>query len=167
MEPEPPPPGNLPTVLVSRGSLYVIVAVMGLSVLGCVCALAYSLANYARLKQNAEEARRYIASRAKAADLQHSGSSWTGAAAHARSTTVKMALASETPAAGNNPGGLGARAPNKRRMAPGRTVNGTVSDVVAEQVAPGTERAGSALSSVGAASVVSANAMKHGLTKAA
>lgn len=58
---------NLPVVLVNREGLYVIVAVLGVSILGCAGVLTYSFTNYAKLKRNADEARAYIASRVNAA----------------------------------------------------------------------------------------------------
>ncbi|KAK8775329.1 hypothetical protein V5799_031328 [Amblyomma americanum] len=64
---------SVPVVLVSRDSLYVIVAVLSASVLGCVAVVAYSFTNYNNLRQNAEEVRNYIASLAKAAELKKSG----------------------------------------------------------------------------------------------
>ncbi|KAL1467328.1 hypothetical protein MTO96_026211 [Rhipicephalus appendiculatus] len=59
---------NLPVVLVNREGLYVIIALLGVSILGCAGLLTYSFTNYAMLKQNAEEVRSYIASRIKAVD---------------------------------------------------------------------------------------------------
>ncbi|KAL1431938.1 hypothetical protein MTO96_013732 [Rhipicephalus appendiculatus] len=59
---------NLPVVLINRRGLYVIIAVLGVSILGCAGVLTYSFSNYAKLKRNADEVRSYIASRAKAAD---------------------------------------------------------------------------------------------------
>lgn len=61
---------NLPVVLLNRDGLYVIIAVLGVSILGCACVLTYSFANYSKLKHNAEEVRNYIASRANVAN-QH------------------------------------------------------------------------------------------------
>ncbi|KAK8775327.1 hypothetical protein V5799_031326 [Amblyomma americanum] len=61
---------SVPVVLISRDSLYVIVAVLSASVLGCVAVLAYSFTNYNNLRQNAEEVGNYIASLAKAAELK-------------------------------------------------------------------------------------------------
>lgn len=64
---------SVPVVLVSRESLYVIIAVLSASVLGCVTVLTYSLSNYNNLRRNAEEVRNYIASRAKVAEKKKSG----------------------------------------------------------------------------------------------
>lgn len=58
---------NLPVVLVNREGLYALIAVLGVSILGCACVLAYSFSNYIVLKKNAEEVRHYISSRAKLA----------------------------------------------------------------------------------------------------
>lgn len=63
---------NLPVVLINREGLYVIIAVLGVSILGCACVLTYSFTNYNKLKRNAEEVRNYIASRANVAN-QHGG----------------------------------------------------------------------------------------------
>lgn len=62
-EPEQPTEASIPIVLISRTGLHVIVAVLGIAILGCVCALAYSFGNYSKLKKNVEQARSYIASR--------------------------------------------------------------------------------------------------------
>ncbi|XP_077544701.1 uncharacterized protein LOC144157839 [Haemaphysalis longicornis] len=70
MEPELQTRVNLPVVLLNREGLYVIIAVLGVSILGCVCVLTYSFLNYSKLKSNAEEVRRYIASQAMAANQQ-------------------------------------------------------------------------------------------------
>lgn len=69
MEPELQTQVNLPVVLINREGLYVIIAVLGVSILGCACVLTYSFTNYHKLKSNAEEVRRYIASKAKVTDL--------------------------------------------------------------------------------------------------
>lgn len=53
---------NLPVVLVNREGLYVVIAVLGVSILACACVLAYSYSNYAVLKKNAEEVRSYLSS---------------------------------------------------------------------------------------------------------
>ncbi|KAK8758539.1 hypothetical protein V5799_034418 [Amblyomma americanum] len=88
---------NLPVVLVSRDGLYVILAVLGASILACACVLAYSFNNYNQLKRNAEEARKYIASRAKVADQQKSAAGRKGAA----SASVKQASMPALQGAGN------------------------------------------------------------------
>lgn len=74
MDPELRTEVNLPIVIVNRESLYVIIAVLGISILGCACVLTYSFINYHKLKRNAEEVRSYIPARAKEAD-QHGGKS--------------------------------------------------------------------------------------------
>ncbi|KAH7936688.1 hypothetical protein HPB49_002650 [Dermacentor silvarum] len=61
MDPELRAHANLPAVLINRQGLYVIIAVLGVSILGCACVLTYSFTNYSRLKRNAEEVRNYIA----------------------------------------------------------------------------------------------------------
>lgn len=68
MEPELQTQVNLPVVLINREGLYVIIAVLGVSILGCACVLTYSFTNYNKLKRNAEEVRNYIASRANVAN---------------------------------------------------------------------------------------------------
>lgn len=72
MEPDLHTQVNLPVVLINREGLYVIIAVLGVSILGCACVLTYSFTNYNKLKRNAEEVRSYIASRASIAN-QHGG----------------------------------------------------------------------------------------------
>ncbi|KAH7983638.1 hypothetical protein HPB52_013255 [Rhipicephalus sanguineus] len=67
MEPELQTQVNLPVVLMNREGLYAIVAVLGVSILGCACVLTYSFTNYSKMKRNAEEVRNYMASRAKVA----------------------------------------------------------------------------------------------------
>lgn len=67
MEPELQTQVNLPVVLMNREGLYAIVAVLGVSILGCACVLTYSFTNYSKMKRNAEEVRNYMASRAKLA----------------------------------------------------------------------------------------------------
>ncbi|KAH7968434.1 hypothetical protein HPB52_008413 [Rhipicephalus sanguineus] len=90
---------NLPVVLVNREGLYVIIAVLGVSILGCAGVLTYSFTNYAKLKRNAEEVRSYIASRVKAADQLSGGKQVTAAdVANHRPANVKVVI---PPAAGN------------------------------------------------------------------
>ncbi|KAL1431937.1 hypothetical protein MTO96_013731 [Rhipicephalus appendiculatus] len=90
---------NLPVVLVNREGLYVIFAVLGVSILGCAGVLTYSFTNYAKLKRNVEEVRSYIASRAKVADQLSGGKQVTAAdVANNRPATVKAVV---PPAAGN------------------------------------------------------------------
>ncbi|KAL1478950.1 hypothetical protein MTO96_015944 [Rhipicephalus appendiculatus] len=67
MEPELQTQVNSPVVLMNREGLYAIVAVLGVSILGCACVLTYSFTNYSKMKRNAEEVRNYMASRAKLA----------------------------------------------------------------------------------------------------
>ncbi|KAH7947492.1 hypothetical protein HPB52_012366 [Rhipicephalus sanguineus] len=52
---------NVPVVLINHAGLYVIIAELGVSILGCFCVLTYSFTSYAMLKRNAEEVRQYIA----------------------------------------------------------------------------------------------------------
>ncbi|KAH7954611.1 hypothetical protein HPB49_020126 [Dermacentor silvarum] len=59
---------NLPVVLINREGLFVIIAVLVISILGCAGVLTYSFSNYTKLKRNAEDVRGYIVSRVKAAD---------------------------------------------------------------------------------------------------
>ncbi|KAH7938409.1 hypothetical protein HPB49_023184 [Dermacentor silvarum] len=68
---------NMPLVPINREGLYVIIAVPGVSILGCPCVLTYSFTNYSRLKRNAEEVRNYIAASSGGAKVsvdQQSGS---------------------------------------------------------------------------------------------
>ncbi|KAH6935754.1 hypothetical protein HPB50_009321 [Hyalomma asiaticum] len=58
---------NAPVILINREGLYVVIGVLGVSILGCAAVLTYSFTNYAKLKRNAEEVRGYIALRTKAA----------------------------------------------------------------------------------------------------
>ncbi|KAH8036949.1 hypothetical protein HPB51_007618 [Rhipicephalus microplus] len=59
---------SIPVVFVNRHDLYVIVAVLGVAILGCACVLGYSFSNFAILKRNAEEVRSYNASRTNSTD---------------------------------------------------------------------------------------------------
>ncbi|KAH7942152.1 hypothetical protein HPB49_021251 [Dermacentor silvarum] len=89
---------GLPVVLVNRDGLYVIIAVLGVSILGCACVLTYSLGNYGKMKKNAEEVRNYILHRdTKAAVKEHSGGKQTTATggtgpSDARSVTVQIRM---------------------------------------------------------------------------
>ncbi|XP_064457024.1 uncharacterized protein LOC135367841 [Ornithodoros turicata] len=74
MEPEPEPQVNSPAVLINSEGLYVIIAVLGVSILGCACVLTYSFTNYNKLKKNAEEVRNFIASRTKLNEIAGAGS---------------------------------------------------------------------------------------------
>ncbi|KAH6926914.1 hypothetical protein HPB50_023530 [Hyalomma asiaticum] len=81
MDPEVDARANVPVVLINRDGLYVIIAVLGVSILGCACVLAYSLGNYDKLKKNAAEIRSYVGHHgSKAAEAQHSGGKDTAAA---------------------------------------------------------------------------------------
>ncbi|KAH7942144.1 hypothetical protein HPB49_021242 [Dermacentor silvarum] len=81
MEPEVQARLSLPVVLAHSEGLYVIIAVLGVSILGCACVLTYSLGNYGKMKKNAEEVRNYIAHlTTKAAVDEHSGDKRTAAA---------------------------------------------------------------------------------------
>ncbi|KAH8036948.1 hypothetical protein HPB51_007617 [Rhipicephalus microplus] len=59
---------STPVVFVNCHDLYVIVAVLGVAILGCACVLAYSFSNFAMLIRNAEEVRSYITSRTNSTD---------------------------------------------------------------------------------------------------
>ncbi|KAL3208063.1 hypothetical protein MRX96_009661 [Rhipicephalus microplus] len=59
---------SIPVVFVKRRDLHVIVAALGVAILGCACVLVYSFSNFTTLKQNAEELRSYIASRTNSTD---------------------------------------------------------------------------------------------------
>ncbi|KAL3228871.1 hypothetical protein MRX96_023768 [Rhipicephalus microplus] len=58
---QPEPEGDVTLVLISRTGLHVIAAVLGVTILGCACALVYSFGNYNKLKKNVEDVRNYIA----------------------------------------------------------------------------------------------------------
>ncbi|KAH7942155.1 hypothetical protein HPB49_021254 [Dermacentor silvarum] len=98
MEPEVQARVGLPVVLVNRDGLYVIIAVLGVSILGCACVLTYSLGNYGKLMKYAEEVRNYIFHRdTKAAVKEHSGGKQVTAAggtgpSDARSVNVKIPM---------------------------------------------------------------------------
>ncbi|KAH7978329.1 hypothetical protein HPB49_005199 [Dermacentor silvarum] len=83
---------NLPVVLINRQGLYVIVAVLGLSILACVCVLAYSFVNYTRLKRDAEEVRRVIGSREKETSDRQSNGKRNATTGGARLPEVKAPL---------------------------------------------------------------------------
>ncbi|XP_049526675.1 uncharacterized protein LOC125946755 [Dermacentor silvarum] len=90
MEPEVQARVGLPVVLVNRDGLYVIIAVLGVSILGCACVLTYSLGNYGKLMKYAEEVRNYIFHRdTKAAVKEHSGGKQTTAAGDTRPSDVR------------------------------------------------------------------------------
>ncbi|KAH7944731.1 hypothetical protein HPB51_028552 [Rhipicephalus microplus] len=59
---------SIPVVFVNRRDLNVIVAVLGVAILGCACVLGYSFSNIIMMKRNAEEVRSYIACRTNSAD---------------------------------------------------------------------------------------------------
>ncbi|KAL3199501.1 hypothetical protein MRX96_013827 [Rhipicephalus microplus] len=46
---------SIPVVFVNRHDLFVIVAVLGVAILGCACVLGYSFSNFAMLKCNVEK----------------------------------------------------------------------------------------------------------------
>ncbi|XP_070395234.1 uncharacterized protein [Dermacentor albipictus] len=100
MEPELQTQVNLPVVLMNREGLYAIVAVLGVSILGCACVLTYSLTNYSKMKRNAEEVRNYMASRAKLTH-ERSGTKQAGGGgsrvAHALPTNDKAAVPAKEP----------------------------------------------------------------------
>lgn len=91
MEPELQPEVNRPVLLINRAGLYVIVAVLAVSILGCVCVLGYSFTNHGKLKKNAEEVRKFIASQTKAVDRHQGGGG--ASLANASSTTATKASA--------------------------------------------------------------------------
>ncbi|CAN7939849.1 unnamed protein product [Ixodes hexagonus] len=72
---------NFPVVLINREGLYVIIAVLGVSILGCACVLTYSFTNYTKLKKNAEEVRSYISSKTKVAGQAGTGDKHVAAGA--------------------------------------------------------------------------------------
>lgn len=53
---------------INHESLYRIVAVLGVSILGCACVLTYSVCKYSNLKKNVDEARQCIAFRGAEVD---------------------------------------------------------------------------------------------------
>ncbi|KAH6919804.1 hypothetical protein HPB50_029208 [Hyalomma asiaticum] len=91
---------NAPVILINREGLYVVIGVLGVSILGCVAVLTYSFTNYAKLKRNAEEVRGYMALRTKAAH-QPSGDKQAAAvvggvtSADDRSASVNNAMLSD------------------------------------------------------------------------
>ncbi|KAH6947818.1 hypothetical protein HPB50_021547 [Hyalomma asiaticum] len=94
MDPELQAQVNMPVVLMNREGLYAIVAVLGVSILGCACVLTYSFTNYSKMKRNAEEVRSYMESRAKLVQ-QHSGAKQAGGGfkvADAPSATDKASI---------------------------------------------------------------------------
>ncbi|KAL1435196.1 hypothetical protein MTO96_011120 [Rhipicephalus appendiculatus] len=68
---QPEPEADVTVVLISRKGLHVIVAVLGVTILGCACAVAYSFGNYSKLKKNVEDVRNYIASRRVQEGAEH------------------------------------------------------------------------------------------------
>ncbi|KAH7985667.1 hypothetical protein HPB51_026777 [Rhipicephalus microplus] len=122
---------NVPVVLVNRECLYVIIAVLGVSILGCAGVLTYSFTNHAKLKRNAEEVRNYIASRAKVADQLSGGKQVTAAnATNNRAATVKAVI---PPVAGSGlvvePALSAAKAASDNR-----SVNGTLAAMVNQEI---------------------------------
>ncbi|KAH8032731.1 hypothetical protein HPB51_001429 [Rhipicephalus microplus] len=88
MDPELQTQVSAPVVLMNREGLYAIVAVLGLSILGCACVLTYSFTNYSKMKRNAEEVRNYMESRAK---LAHERSVATPAAGSSKAADALSA----------------------------------------------------------------------------
>ncbi|KAH7969503.1 hypothetical protein HPB52_019064 [Rhipicephalus sanguineus] len=122
---------NLPVVLVNREGLYVIIAVLGVSILGCAGVLTYSFTNHAKLKRNAEEVRSYIASRVKAADQLSGGKQVTAAgAANARPTTIKAAI----PLAAGNGLAVETLFSSAKAASENRSVNGTLAAVTNREI---------------------------------
>lgn len=98
-DPEPQAQADRSVVLVSRKTVYTIVAVLGVTMLGCTCALAFSLSNYNILKRNDEDVRSYIASRTKLVDRQNGSKS---VAVDAQRTTAEAPVQTR-PAERNEP----------------------------------------------------------------
>ncbi|KAL1467319.1 hypothetical protein MTO96_026203 [Rhipicephalus appendiculatus] len=117
---------NLPVVLVNREGIYVIIAVLGVSILGCVGVLTYSFTNYAKLKQNAEQVRSYIASRVKATDQLRGGKTITAAdVANDHSATVKTWI----PQAARNDILVETELSTTKAASENRSMNGTLAAV--------------------------------------
>ncbi|KAH7942154.1 hypothetical protein HPB49_021253 [Dermacentor silvarum] len=135
MEPEVRARLSLPVVLVNREGLYVIIAVLGVSILGCACVLTYSPSHYGKLKKNAEEVRNYIAPRGiKATAGEHGGGKKTAAAVDAATSDAHSVTAKAPVGAGSS---LGAG----RMTSAFASVVPSVSDpfvVAAKQEEPGT-----------------------------
>ncbi|KAH9360975.1 uncharacterized protein LOC144145306 [Haemaphysalis longicornis] len=127
MEPELQTQVNLPVVLINREGLYVIIAVLGVSILGCACVLTYSFTNYNKLKRNAEEVRNYIASRANVAN-QHGGKLPDARRADVRPDTKKA---------------FPRHAPRADATGKGEALNETFAIVARQEAAPGRVAAGS------------------------
>ncbi|KAL1467329.1 hypothetical protein MTO96_026212 [Rhipicephalus appendiculatus] len=134
---------NLPVVLINRKGLYVIIAVLGVSILGCVGVLTYSFTNYAKLKRNVEEVRSYIASRAKASDWpigdkQAAAGAVAVSSVDHRSVSVKAVVQL---AAGSDKQVVNSGMPTSGDIPEGRGVNDTFT-IVARQEISVTEAAG-------------------------
>ncbi|KAH7942151.1 hypothetical protein HPB49_021250 [Dermacentor silvarum] len=105
MEPQMQARFSLPVVVINREGLYVIIAVLGVSILGCACVLAYSLGNYGKLKKNAEEVRNYIAHRGiKATAGEHGGGEQTAAGVDAATSDAHSVTARTPVGAGSSLG---------------------------------------------------------------
>ncbi|CAN8020563.1 unnamed protein product [Ixodes persulcatus] len=105
---------SLPVVLINREGLYVIIAVLGVSILGCACVLTYSFTNYTKLKKNAEEVRNYISSKTKLAAQSGGGNkrvvASTGPKGHPRNrgkSVADLSLSAAGGTAGSTAGGGG------------------------------------------------------------
>lgn len=104
---------SLPVVLINREGLYVIIAVLGVSILGCACVLTYSFTNYTKLKKNAEEVRNYISSKTKLAAQSGGGNNKrlvasTGPNGHPRNrgkSVADLSLSAAGGTAGSTAGG--------------------------------------------------------------
>ncbi|KAK8776062.1 hypothetical protein V5799_030593 [Amblyomma americanum] len=60
MESDPRAHAYAPVTVLNREGPYMIVALLGMSILGCGSVLVYSFSNYSKLKRSAEELRNYI-----------------------------------------------------------------------------------------------------------
>ncbi|KAK8761452.1 hypothetical protein V5799_027279 [Amblyomma americanum] len=97
MEPEVQQEVNRPVLLINRAGLYVILAVLAVSILGCLCVLGYSFTNHEKLKRNAEEVRNFIASQTKTAERRQ-GVSAASVGNASSTTTTKAAASAAAPA---------------------------------------------------------------------
>ncbi|KAH7968433.1 hypothetical protein HPB52_008412 [Rhipicephalus sanguineus] len=134
---------SLPVVLINRKGLYVIIAVLGVSILGCAGVLTYSFSSYAKLKQNAEEVRSYIASRTKAADRPSGDKQAAAGVAGVTSADQRLVrVKAVIPLAAESAQQVGyAAMPTSSGIPEGRGVNDTFA-VVARQEISDTEAAG-------------------------
>ncbi|KAK8768766.1 hypothetical protein V5799_014769 [Amblyomma americanum] len=85
MDVEPQAQVDRSVVLVNRKTMFTIIAVLGVTMLGCACALAFSLSNYNILKRNDADVRSYRASLTKASIWENGNDS---AASDTRCTTT-------------------------------------------------------------------------------